>query len=129
MSGYTKLNLKNDVPDMAEGRMPPGIEAHFAKGALGLEKSGVTYYKLAPGFALLLPGRPWVGRRRRLCFRLGRRTGVGIRIRRCQAALRAGPWNRLAAVPRRTPLARPPAHEQRAERDQPEQLDDRRSDQ
>jgi len=50
MSGYTKLNLKNDVPDMAEGRMPPGIEAHFAKGALGLEKSGVTYYKLAPDF-------------------------------------------------------------------------------
>jgi hypothetical protein len=50
MSGYTKLNLKTDVPDMAEGRMPPGIEAHFAKGALELEKSGVTYYKLGPDF-------------------------------------------------------------------------------
>jgi len=31
MSGYTKLNLKDDVEDMATGRMPPGIEAHFAK--------------------------------------------------------------------------------------------------
>ena len=50
MSGYTKLNLKSEVPDMAEGRMPPGIEAHFAKGALELEKSGVTYYKLGPDF-------------------------------------------------------------------------------
>ena len=50
MSGYTKLNLKSDVPDMAEGRMPPGIEAHFAKAALECEKSGVTYYKLGPDF-------------------------------------------------------------------------------
>jgi mannose-6-phosphate isomerase-like protein (cupin superfamily) len=50
MSGYTKVNLKNDVDDMAVGRMPPGIEAHFAKQALDCEKSGVTYYKLAPDF-------------------------------------------------------------------------------
>jgi hypothetical protein len=50
MSGYTKLNLRSDVPDMAEGRMPPGIEAHFAKEALGCEKSGVTYFKLGPDF-------------------------------------------------------------------------------
>ena len=50
MSGYTKLNLKNDVEDMATGRMPPGIEAHFAKGPLNCEKSGVTYYKLGPDF-------------------------------------------------------------------------------
>jgi mannose-6-phosphate isomerase-like protein (cupin superfamily) len=50
MSGYTKVNLSSDVPDMAEGRMPPGIEAHFAKGALELEKSGVTYFKLGPDF-------------------------------------------------------------------------------
>ena len=50
MSGYTKLNLKSEVPDMAEGRMPPGIEAHFAKEALDCEKSGVTYFKLGPDF-------------------------------------------------------------------------------
>lgn len=50
MSGYTKANLKNDVPDAAEGRMPPGIEAHFAKEALDCEKSGVSYMKLEPGF-------------------------------------------------------------------------------
>ena len=50
MSAYTKLNLRGDVPDMAAGRMPPGIEAHFAREALGLEKSGVTYFKLEPDF-------------------------------------------------------------------------------
>lgn len=50
MSGYTKVNLRNDVDDMAPGRMPPGIEAHFAKQALDCEKSGVTYFKLEPDF-------------------------------------------------------------------------------
>lgn len=50
MSGYKKLNLRDDVEDMAVGRMPPGIEAHFAKHALDCEKSGVTYYKLDPDF-------------------------------------------------------------------------------
>src|SRR3954467_12616327 len=50
MSSYTKANLKNDVQDMAQGNMPPGIEAHFAKGALDCEKSGVTYFKLEPDF-------------------------------------------------------------------------------
>src|SRR4051794_24625967 len=50
MSDYTKLNLRDDVEDMAVGRMPPGIEAHFAKQPLGLEKSGLTYYKFGPDF-------------------------------------------------------------------------------
>src|SRR3954453_16753214 len=50
MSSYTKVNLKSDVDDMAVGRKPPGIEAHFAKQALDCEKSGLTYYKLEPEF-------------------------------------------------------------------------------
>jgi len=50
MSGYTKLNLATEVEDMAQGRMPPGIEAHFAREALGCEKSGITYYKLGSNF-------------------------------------------------------------------------------
>lgn len=50
MSGYSKLNLRDEVEDMAPGRMPSGIEAHFAKHALGCEKSGVTYFKLGPDF-------------------------------------------------------------------------------
>jgi mannose-6-phosphate isomerase-like protein (cupin superfamily) len=50
MTAYTKLNLRDDVDDMAVGRMPPGIEAHFAKQALDCDKSGVTYFKLGPDF-------------------------------------------------------------------------------
>jgi len=50
MSGYTKLNLRNEVDDMAAGRMPPGIEAHFAREPLGCQQSGVTYFKLEPDF-------------------------------------------------------------------------------
>ena len=50
MSGYTKVNLASDVPDMAEGRMPPGIEAHFGRGALEGAKTATTYFKLEPDF-------------------------------------------------------------------------------
>src|SRR3954451_2753890 len=50
MSGDTKVNPRNNVVDMAAGRMRPGLDAHFAQQALDCEKSGVTYFKLAPGF-------------------------------------------------------------------------------
>jgi uncharacterized cupin superfamily protein len=51
MSGYTKVNLKEDVDDQApnfglEGR----IEARMARVALELENAGVTYQRLAPNF-------------------------------------------------------------------------------
>ena len=50
---YTLLNLKNDVEDMAPRfQMGEGIEAHFARKALGLEKSGIAYFKLGPDYVL-----------------------------------------------------------------------------
>jgi mannose-6-phosphate isomerase-like protein (cupin superfamily) len=50
---YTLLNLKNDVEDMAPRfQMGDGIEAHFARKALGLEKSGIAYFKLGPDYVL-----------------------------------------------------------------------------
>jgi len=39
--------------------MPPGLEARFARAALGLEKSGVTLFKAGPGFTV-----PWGHRHR-----------------------------------------------------------------
>jgi mannose-6-phosphate isomerase-like protein (cupin superfamily) len=49
MSAYTHVNLKRDVADMApQGGMAPDVEARFATGALGLEKSGLSYQRLAP---------------------------------------------------------------------------------
>ena len=50
---YTLLNLKTDVEDMAPRfQMGDGIEAHFARKALGLEKSGLAYFELGPDYVL-----------------------------------------------------------------------------
>jgi mannose-6-phosphate isomerase-like protein (cupin superfamily) len=51
MAGYTKLNLKQDVADMApKFGMSPGLESRFARDALGLEISGMAYFRIAPEF-------------------------------------------------------------------------------
>jgi mannose-6-phosphate isomerase-like protein (cupin superfamily) len=51
MPGYTKINLKEDVDDSAaDFGLAPNIEARFAGETLGLEKSGMSYQRLAPGF-------------------------------------------------------------------------------
>jgi uncharacterized cupin superfamily protein len=53
MADYTLLNLRSDVEDMApQYGMGDGIEAHFARKPLGLEKSGMSYYKLGPDYKL-----------------------------------------------------------------------------
>ncbi len=53
MAAYTKLNLLQDVEDMAPRfGMGDGIEAHFARKPLGLEKSGASYFKLGPDYKL-----------------------------------------------------------------------------
>lgn len=49
MPNYTQVNLR-DVEDQApKFGMPEGIQARFAREALGLEKSGVSFQRLAPG--------------------------------------------------------------------------------
>ena len=48
---YTKLNLKQDVEDMApKFELSPGLESRFARTPLELEQSGISYYKVAPDF-------------------------------------------------------------------------------
>ena len=52
MSDHTHLNLK-DVENSAEKfGFAPDLEARFASGALGLERSGLSYQRLAPGFRM-----------------------------------------------------------------------------
>jgi mannose-6-phosphate isomerase-like protein (cupin superfamily) len=52
MSNHTHINL-SDVQNMAEKfGMAPDLEARFASGALELEKSGLSYQKLAPNFRM-----------------------------------------------------------------------------
>jgi mannose-6-phosphate isomerase-like protein (cupin superfamily) len=50
MADYTLLNLKNDVEDMASRFGYAPTEARFARKPLGLEKSGVSYFRVAPDF-------------------------------------------------------------------------------
>lgn len=53
MANYTKLNLKHDVEDMApKFGYAENVEARFARKPLGLEQSGVSYFKVAPGFRM-----------------------------------------------------------------------------
>jgi mannose-6-phosphate isomerase-like protein (cupin superfamily) len=51
MADYTKLNLKQDIDDMApKFGLSPGLESHFARRPLELEQSGLSYYKIATDF-------------------------------------------------------------------------------
>jgi mannose-6-phosphate isomerase-like protein (cupin superfamily) len=59
MPHSTVVNLKR-VEDAAEKfGMPPGLEARFARTALGLEKGGVTLFKADGGYRI-----PWGHRHR-----------------------------------------------------------------
>lgn len=53
MSDYTLINFKNDVEDMApQFGHSPDMEARFARKNLELEKSGLSYFKIAPDFKM-----------------------------------------------------------------------------
>jgi uncharacterized cupin superfamily protein len=53
MADYTKLNIKRDVEDMApKFDLSPGLESRFARQPLGLERSGFSYFRIAPGFRI-----------------------------------------------------------------------------
>jgi mannose-6-phosphate isomerase-like protein (cupin superfamily) len=51
MPDFTVLNLASEVEDMGERfGYAPNMEARFARKQLKLEKSGISYFKLAPNF-------------------------------------------------------------------------------
>jgi mannose-6-phosphate isomerase-like protein (cupin superfamily) len=52
MAGYTLVNLKEIEDQAPKGGLSPGLEARFAREALGLERLGVSYQRLEPGFRL-----------------------------------------------------------------------------
>jgi uncharacterized cupin superfamily protein len=49
MANFTRINLVDDVEDMAP-KFGYDAEARFARKPLGLEKSGLSLYRLKPGF-------------------------------------------------------------------------------
>jgi mannose-6-phosphate isomerase-like protein (cupin superfamily) len=53
MADYSVVNLKRDVEDMApKFGFSPGLESRFARKTLGLENSGLSYFKIAPDFVM-----------------------------------------------------------------------------
>jgi len=53
MAGYTVVNLKTDVEDLApKFGYAPNMEARFANEPLGLGKTGLSYQRLAPNFRM-----------------------------------------------------------------------------
>ena len=52
MAVHTIVNLKEIEDAASRLGFAPDLEARFATGALGLEKSGLSYQKLAPGFRM-----------------------------------------------------------------------------
>jgi mannose-6-phosphate isomerase-like protein (cupin superfamily) len=53
MSDYTHINLKEDVDDQAPNfGLSPNLEARMARVPLGLENSGLSYLRIAPGFRI-----------------------------------------------------------------------------
>jgi uncharacterized cupin superfamily protein len=53
VADYTIANLKSDVEDQApQSGLSPDLEGRFARQTLGLERSGLSYQRLAPGFRI-----------------------------------------------------------------------------
>jgi quercetin dioxygenase-like cupin family protein len=52
MANYTKVNLKEIEDQAPRGGLSPGLKAHFARVPLALEKSGISYFRIAPGFRI-----------------------------------------------------------------------------
>src|SRR5690242_13944421 len=51
MPSYTLVNLKDDVEDMApKFGFAPNIESRFARKPLELEHSGISYFRVTPGY-------------------------------------------------------------------------------
>ena len=51
MADHTIVNLKTDTEDQAQGfGLSPNLEARFGRRPLGLQHSGISYQRLAPGF-------------------------------------------------------------------------------
>jgi hypothetical protein len=52
MSGYTVVNLKEVEDQAPRFGYAPHMQARFARKALSLENSGLSHFKVAPGFRI-----------------------------------------------------------------------------
>ena len=50
---HTKINLMKDVEDLAPKHgLGEGLESRFARRTLGLEKQGLSHFRIAPNFRM-----------------------------------------------------------------------------
>ena len=50
---YTLVNFKTDVEDQApKFGFSPNLESRFARRSLGLRKSGISYFRVAPNYRI-----------------------------------------------------------------------------
>jgi quercetin dioxygenase-like cupin family protein len=52
MPDYTLVNLREVEDQAPRFGLSPDLESRFARRALGLEQSGLSYFRIAPGFRL-----------------------------------------------------------------------------
>ena len=52
MAGYTIVNLKEVGDQAPKFGYSPNLEARFARVPLELENSGISYFRIAPGFRI-----------------------------------------------------------------------------
>ena len=52
MAGYTLVNLKEVEDQAPKFGHSPNLEARFARAALELENSGISYFRIAPNFRI-----------------------------------------------------------------------------
>jgi len=50
VADYTRVNLRSDVEDMAPKHGMEGIESRFARRNLELGNSGVSFFRIEPGY-------------------------------------------------------------------------------
>ena len=94
MSGYAIKNIKTDVEDSAAGRGEPGtVEARFARGAIGSDHVGVSYFRYGPGY------RPPFGHRHREQEEVYVVVGGSGRIKLDDEIHEIGPWDVIRVSP------------------------------
>lgn len=93
MAGYTIVNLK-DVEDQApKFGFAPNLEARFASEPLELEKSGVSYQRLAPNF------RAPFGHRHKVQEEVYVVVGGGGRLKLDDEVVEVKKWNAVRIAP------------------------------
>lgn len=94
MADHTLLNLRADVEDSASAHgLSPMMESHFARGALGLESSGVSLFRYAPGF------RAPFGHRHRRQEEVYVVVSGSARVAVGDEVIEMGPWDALRVAP------------------------------